>query len=509
MTDKEGDVENIEDFSSADDDTPPDLETSNSTQTLAQFESLLTEVRSLKESGNMSFKSKDFETSITYYSQALGTHGKLEFGKDLPKIKREEAKKIFISIHGNLAAVYTMTKKWAKVIDHSTKGLDEVKTIDVTMERKLLTRRGIAKSRKNTLRGAKEDLHRAAKLLEAESSSADSGLEKKLKKENKKIVKEIRSVMQRLKERLKGRKKNLKKMFSEGLYEDRKSEAERKKQMEAKRELELRMKYETSPMAKHQTFEEFKKEELERQKKIKEENERKEKERQERRRKEIAERRKREREMEKQRDEDLSSDEELKGLMKGYKTRSDGSKTSYFDREIDPETKRLLAQQSGPQKITVVESEEKTKRKKKVKSEWNSGATWEERDVSDVAHDLLTRVLCDVKYKGASGEASVTDVDSVSGDASVCLIRGKERAVFDLKVRLSFSGTTARGQHVSGILASDECSCLRDSESKSTQGFKLVSGASRKDPATMALVDSLSRRIASVIESEFSERLIE
>ena len=515
MTDKEEVEDNVDDFSSADDDTPPDLETTNSTQTLEQFETLLTEVRSLKESGNMSFKKKDFETSITYYSQALGSYGKLEFGKDLPKIKREEAKKIFISIHGNLAAVYTMTKKWAKVIDHSTKGLDEVKTIDVTMERKLLTRRGVAKSRKNTLRGAKEDLQRAAKLLEIErSSGADSSLEKKLKKENKKIVKEIRSVMQRLKERLKGRKRNLKKMFSEGLYVDRKTEAEKKKQMEAKRELELRMKYETSPMAKHQTFEEFKKEELERQKKIKEENERKEKERQKRRRKEMQERRKREREMQKQRDEDLSSDEELKGLMKGYKTRSDGSKTSYFDREIDPETKRLLAQQSGPQKITVTstnqENEEKTKRKKqKVKSEWNSGATWEERDVSDVAHDLLTRVLCDVKYKGASGEASVTDVDSVSGDASVCLIRGRERAVFDLKVKLSFSGTTAQGQHVSGILASDECSSLRDSESKSTQGFKLVGGASRKDPATMALVDSLSRRIASVIESEFSERLIE
>ena len=152
----------------------------------------------------------------------------------------------------------------------------------------------------------------------------------------------------------------------------------------------------------------------------------------------IAERRKREREMEKQRDEDLSSDEELKGLMKGYKTRSDGSKTSYFDREIDPETKRLLAQQSGPQKITVVENEEKTKRKKKVKCSWNSGAKWEERDVSDVVHDLLTRMLCDVKYKGASGEASVTDVDSVSGDASVCLIRGKERAKCSKKEETQF-----------------------------------------------------------------------
>lgn len=319
--------------------------------------------------------------------------------------------------------------------------------------------------------------------------------------------------MQRLKERLKGRKRNLKKMFSEGLYEDRKTKAERKKQLNAKRELELRMKYETSPMAKHQTFEEFKKDEAEREKKIKEENERKEKERQERRRKEIAERRRREREMEENGDrDDLESDEELKGLMKGYKTRSDGSKTSYFDRELDPETKRLLAQQSGPRKITTSSddtAEHKTKRKKKVKSEWNSGATWEERDVSDLAHDLMTRVLCGVKYRGSDGEASVTDVDSVTGDASVCLIRGKERAVFDLKVKLSFSGTNALGKHVSGILASDECSSLRDSESKSTQGFKLVSGARRDDTYTMALVDSLSRRIASVIESEFSVRLIE
>jgi hypothetical protein len=508
--------DNIDGFSSADSDSenPPDLETSNSTQTLQQFENLLIQVKSLKESGNMSFKNKEFETSVTYYSEALGSHGKLEFGKDLPKEKRVEAKQLLISLHGNLSAVYTMTEKWNKVIDHSTKGLDEVSTIDVAMERKLLTRRGIAKSRKNTLRGAKEDLERASKLIHAECSNIDEPSHKKLKKERKKIVKEMKSVMTRLKERLKGRKKNLKKMFSDGLYQDRKNEAERKKQAKAKRELELRMKYETSPMAKHQTFEEFKKEEIEREKKIKEENERKEKERQERRRKEIAERRKREREMENQRaqDDDLSSDEELKGLMKGYKSRKDGTKTTYFDRELDPEAKRLLAQQSGPKRIlstpTDTKNNNKKNKKKRVKSEWNSGATWEERDVSDLAQDLMSRVLCDVKYKGANGEATVTDVDSVSGDASVCLIRGRERAVFDLKVRLSFSGTNAQGQHVSGVLASEECSSLCDSETKSTQGFKLVSGASR-DSVTMKLVDSLSRRIASVIESEFSARLIE
>lgn len=37
----------------------------------------------------------------------------------------------------------------------------------------------------------------------------------------------------------------------------------------------------------------------------------------------------------------LSDDEDLAGLVRGYKTRADGSKTSYFDREVDADTKVL------------------------------------------------------------------------------------------------------------------------------------------------------------------------
>ena len=49
-------------------------------------------------------------------------------------------------------------------------------------------------------------------------------------------------------------------------------------------------------------------------------------------------------------------EEDLKGMIKGYKKTADGKTTSYFTREVDPETQAMLDQLKQPKRIDPVEA---------------------------------------------------------------------------------------------------------------------------------------------------------
>lgn len=88
---------------------------------------------------------------------------------------------------------------------------------------------------------------------------------------------------------------------------------------------------------------------------------------------------------------------------------------------------------------------------------WNAAATWEEKDISKWAHELLSSTLLPTlaaaeaeltaseaaalpaDSRGASGlrcALKVSAVSSVSGDVTHVLSRGKQRVVFELTLKL-------------------------------------------------------------------------
>lgn len=168
--------------------------------------------------------------------------------------------------------------------------------------------------------------------------------------------------------------------------------------------------------------------------------------------------------------EDDEEAELLKGLNRGYKTRADGSKTSYFDRseQLDPETKALLDAQKAPKRIeptTAPSAAASCDSAAPAASEpplpgappppappqhgsvWNTGGTWEERDVSAWAHAYLREHLGAISMElpsspgvdvesakpasaadtDVAGCLRVSRVDQVDGHASIILSRGKVR----------------------------------------------------------------------------------
>eukprot|EP00962_Isochrysis_galbana_P032525 scaffold10705_cov100-Isochrysis_galbana.AAC.1 len=108
--------------------------------------------------------------------------------------------------------------------------------------------------------------------------------------------------------------------------------------------------------------------------------------------------------------------------VRGYKKRADGSTTSYFDREVDEQTKAMLDRLKAPKRITINGGDGGAEADGGriapvgggggVASAWNrAGTTWEDKDVTKWATGRLTELL------GAARAETDTD-DSRGGSAS-------------------------------------------------------------------------------------------
>ena len=84
-------------------------------------------------------------------------------------------------------------------------------------------------------------------------------------------------------------------------------------------------------------------------------------------------------------------------------------------------------------------SEENLNRKDSAGSAWNAAGTWEERDVLPKVRERIETVVKRVSDRDfGSGVISVDRVKSVTGDASVGVIRGKARQFLDVKIEVAF-----------------------------------------------------------------------
>lgn len=77
----------------------------------------------------------------------------------------------------------------------------------------------------------------------------------------------------------------------------------------------------------------------------------------------------------------------------------------------------------------------------KSQSQWNASGTWEERDHSKWAKDYLTNELSSTSFSFPlnQGEVTVSGVSSVEGDASVVMIRGKKKFIYDFTIELNWT----------------------------------------------------------------------
>ena len=136
------------------------------------------------------------------------------------------------------------------------------------------------------------------------------------------------------------------------------------------------------------------------------------------------------------------NDEDLAG-MKGYKTRADGSKTSYFTREVDAETKALLDAQKAPKKLDSSPQAERENNSTSAGSAWNTGGTWEEKDMTSWVKSEIEEKLKAVTASFGTCSAIVSKVKDVEGSASVVASRGNVRHLYELAFEVEYKVTSS------------------------------------------------------------------
>lgn len=162
--------------------------------------------------------------------------------------------------------------------------------------------------------------------------------------------------------------------------------------------------------------------------------------------------------------------------LKGYKTTSDGRKTSYFNRELSEQDKKLIGD-CKPKKISGSDSAisasnsprqlspspasgsisvaasptriDAAQAPVQQASGWNTAGTWEERTSTAWAHQELTALLQNlhsvtcIPLEGTVYTLTLTvpAVTSIDGEVYVAFTRGKKLYLYDLKVKLNYELT--------------------------------------------------------------------
>mmetsp|Transcript_45455 Transcript_45455/g.51312 ORF Transcript_45455/g.51312 Transcript_45455/m.51312 type:complete len:437 (-) Transcript_45455:27-1337(-) len=134
--------------------------------------------------------------------------------------------------------------------------------------------------------------------------------------------------------------------------------------------------------------------------------------------------------------------------IRGYKV-VNGKKTSYFHNELDEKSKALIGD-IAPKKIenTTAHSGDAGGNNNNSNilgtSVWNGAGTWEEKNVTNWAKDTLTKSILQTKYTlpssspAPSALVTVEKVTKLDGHASVVVVRGKMRFIYEFCCKLEW-----------------------------------------------------------------------
>jgi len=208
-----------------------------------------------------------------------------------------------------------------------------------------------------------------------------------------------------------------------------------------------------------------------------------------------------------------ADDADLAG-MRGYKVRADGSKTSYFTREVDEQTKALLDAQKAPKRLSVgAAPDAAAPSAASAGSAWNTGGTWEEKDMTSWAKEELEKRLKTVKAVDGALSAKVSKVKDVEGSASVVASRGTTRHLYDfsfeLEYKVSSEGEGGEGEEevkpttvCRGSLSYSEVACSKTTGTVQVgdvaNQFKSDPTAEQK-PAALGAIGTLKGQVHAVL----------
>lgn len=283
-------------------------------------------------------------------------------------------------------------------------------------------------------------------------------------------------------------RQSMQKAFSKGglLYDDKEEEKRRKKEQETEakkkaEDLKIQRKEDWEDecvrrMARGESacsFEEYEKE------LTKQEDERKKKEKAKKERIRQAEIERRRIAAKATNSESDGSDEEVDSqLFRGYKKTSDGRITSYFTREQSEEEKLLAAQRNTPKRLDSVSVDfvDNSNTVSNLNSAWNAGGTtWEEKNCTGWCTDRLKQRLEETKVESALVCGFVTEATEMTGDASVALVSGKKRYIFDFHctVKYDIRDSTTEEVIASGLMKlPDICSTHHEELEVLVEGWK-------------------------------------
>ncbi|OQR82421.1 hsp90-like protein [Achlya hypogyna] len=148
---------------------------------------------------------------------------------------------------------------------------------------------------------------------------------------------------------------------------------------------------------------------------------------------------------------------------KGYK-----NGLPYFHREQTEHEKALIGD-IAPKKIEEVEVATPAH----DGSAWNTAGTFEQRDFSKWAKERLEELFSSLEVLQSSMTIRTKPVKDIKGDASVCVIRGKKRFLFDFEFTIEWEavGTLGKGKlkcHDIGNDGDYEIQCVYDKKPSDT-----------------------------------------
>lgn len=139
-------------------------------------------------------------------------------------------------------------------------------------------------------------------------------------------------------------------------------------------------------------------------------------------------------------DPDGSKKKKVDTSLRGYKTTSDGRKTTFFNNELDEHTKALIGD-IAPKPITEPQMiQENTEVKGSV---WNTAGTFESVTHTPWAVDRLSSLLNGVSLiipegEGGGGGTITLQQASLTGDAQVTVNRGKRKHIYDFSATVDW-----------------------------------------------------------------------
>lgn len=435
---------------------------------------LLIKATGLKEEGNKEFKEGDLDKAARAYRRGVNALKKLNRNN----CGEEQVKALLVTLHTNLSTVSFKNSKFRVSAEVATQALN----IDETNV-KALYRRAVANRKLGNLEDSRADL-RAAIAVDANSTVC--------KKELIAVKKELESAKE-------NQKKALAKAFSGDkggssfLYDDKEDAANRKEEEEKRKKLEekelvkkRKAQWEddcVKLMASNEpaiSFEDWDKQRVER-----EEEDHKKKESEAARRRKIERKAAKEKAAAsvgtKERDESDDDDDELTeaelAMMRGYKKTADGRTTSYFTRELSQDEKNRIgdiapkrldecAGGNTPVRLSqpdLLSASSSTTTTTTTASAWNQAGTWEEKDTTDWCKSQLRTRLEETIVTTDTLDVVITSVEELTGDASVAVVSGKKRYIFDFHVKLKYEIKQAEEVVASGVVRlPDICSTHHD-----------------------------------------------